>query len=136
MAPSFCSSIKSAVVAAWTANTSVKTRGLTCVLTLPIQTLDGRFVEVFVEQKFGDSLLVHDAGKTVGELHVQGMHWTDSRRAILKGIAERFRVQLDERGVFQTLCKKNAVQQAVLAISQCASVGMFEAAQHQPVIDR
>jgi hypothetical protein len=104
-------------------------------LTLPIRTIDGRFVEIFIEQKFGDSLLVHDAGKTAGELHLQGLHWTESRRTILASIAAKFGVSIDSKGVFQVACKADTVADAIISVSQCAAVGMFEIAQHFPVIE-
>lgn len=133
MAPSNCGSIKKNLLAALAAGTSVSTHGPICAVTLPIRTLDGRFVEVFVEQKIGDYVIVHDAGKTVGELHVQGIHWTEARKALLDGVAGRFGVTLNNRGVFQFPCKLAQVTDAILAVSQCASVGMFEALQHAPV---
>jgi hypothetical protein len=135
MAASTCSSIKDELLKFFTAHASVATRGSMCVLTLPVRTIDGRFVEVFVEEKLGDAVLVHDAGKTAGELHVQGLHWTAARRDLLRRVAERFGVTLDDRGVFQKACKRAAASEAVLAISQCASVGMFEVVQHAPRVE-
>ncbi|HWB16701.1 MAG TPA: hypothetical protein VG538_09855 [Vicinamibacterales bacterium] len=135
MAASTCSSIKDELLKFFTAHASVVTRGSMCVLTLPVRTIDGRFVEVFVEEKLGDAVLVHDAGKTAGELHVQGLHWTTARRDLLRRVAERLGVTLDDRGVFQKACKRAAVSEAVLTISQCASVGMFEVVQHAPRIE-
>jgi hypothetical protein len=135
MAASTCSSIKDELLKFFTAHTSVATRGPMCVLTLPVRTIDGRFVEVFVEEKLGDAVLVHDAGKTAGELHVQGLHWTAARRDLLRRVAQRFGVTLDDRGVFQMACKRGRVSEAVLAISQAASVGMFEVVQHAPRVE-
>lgn len=135
MATSFCGSTKAAFLKALSAHTSAKTRGNVCVLTLPLRTLDGRFIEVFVEQKLGDSLLVHDAGKTAGELHLQGLHWTESRYALLAAIADKFGATLSQKGVFQIACKADVVADAILAVSQCAAVGVFEIAQHAPVVE-
>jgi hypothetical protein len=135
MATGICSSTRASLLKAITAHTSAAMRGSMCAITLPIRTLDGRFVEVFVEPKLGDFFLVHDAGKTVGELHVQGIHWTDARKALLPTMAHRFGVNLDNRGVFQIACKHEDVSQAILAVSQCAAVGMFEAAGHAPAIE-
>ena len=135
MASSNCNSIRDSVVDLIAGQTSVSTRRSLCVVTLPIKTLDGRYVEVFVEPRLGDMVLVHDGGKTVGELHVQGIHWTEPRKALLSIVAERYGAQLDDRGVFQIACKAPGVAEAVLAVSQCASVSMLEAARHAPVVE-
>ena len=51
-----------------------------CVVSLPIETLDGRFVDVYVEFKAGGHVVVHDGGKTVSELYAQGIHLTEPKR--------------------------------------------------------
>jgi hypothetical protein len=97
--------------------------------------LDDRFVDVFVEQTVSEFVRVHDGGKSIAELYVQGVHITDQRRALLKSIAERFGVILDDHDVFQIACKPDRAQASILAIAQCASLAMFDIASHFPIVE-
>jgi hypothetical protein len=135
MAASPCLSTKKALLSAVSSGTNVRTFGSICVLTLPLRTLDGRFVEVFVEPKIGDMFLVHEAGRTAGALHAQGIHWTDARRELLAAVADRLGAKLTGRGVFEIACKEPDLAHAILTLSQCATVGMAQIAQHAPVVE-
>lgn len=59
-----------------------------CTVTLPVKTLDGRFLDVYVEKpQNGYSVAVHDGGRTASELYAQGVHLTDSKRAVFGALA-------------------------------------------------
>ena len=135
MAPSLCASIKKALRSELTSGVNQVTRGGVCILTLPLRTIDGGFVEVMIERRIGDFVVVHDAGKTIGSLHVQGIHWTDSRKACLSTLAERFGAKVDSRGVFQIACKEASTAQAILLLSQCMTAATSEVAAHAPVVE-
>lgn len=105
-----------------------------CVITLPIKTVDDRFVDIVVEKKLADFFLVHDAGKTLNELFVQGVSLTDAKKAHLTGMAKRFSVEL-VGDVFKVGTKLDGLQNAILAVSQCASLAMFELLSHHPDIE-
>lgn len=105
-----------------------------CVITLPIKTLDDRYVNIFAENKFGDFFLVHDAGKTLNELFVQGISLTDTKRAHLEMMAKQFGAELTQE-VFTIGCKLEGLQDAILCISQCATLAMFELLDHRPEIE-
>ena len=66
--------------------------GDACAVTLPISTVDGRLVDVFVEQRMGDYCIVHDGGKAVNELLLQGVTLTESITNHFNILARRFGV--------------------------------------------
>jgi hypothetical protein len=104
-------------------------------VVLPLQTLDGRSVEVFIEEKIGDFVLVHDSAVPVTQLYLQGMHLTDGRRKSLEEVARRYGASLDDRGRFQIACRRDVVSDAILRIAQCASLAMYDVIHHLPVFD-
>ena len=71
--------------------TAVTQIGETCVATLPIPTVDGRLVNVFVETTLGDYFVVHDGGKAVNELILQGVKIADSITQRFDALARRSR---------------------------------------------
>jgi hypothetical protein len=106
-----------------------------CVFTLPIKTLDQRYPDVFIEKKFEDSFLVHDAGTTVAQLYAQGIHVTERRASSLEAIAHRFGAEYaDER--FQRLSAARDLESSVLAIAECELMGMHEILEHNPVLEQ
>jgi hypothetical protein len=123
----YCRSIREALTAFFDAGTRVSTFGDMCVVTLPLRTLDGRFVDVFVEQKLGDMWLVHDAGKSSAELYAQGIHDTDKRMAAFERIASRYGAVFSN-DVFSVPCKSGEVHDAILSVAQCATLAMHDVA--------
>ena len=106
-----------------------------CVLTLPLKTLDNRYIEIFVDPKIGGHFaLVHDGGKATAELFAQGIHSTRTKEYQLKAVAERYSVTFAD-GVFSVGCRMDAIQKAVLSIAQCASLAMHDVLAHLPVIE-
>jgi len=106
-----------------------------CVFTIPLRSLDERHTEVFVEQKLGDLYRVHDAGITTSHLFAQGIHITEHKAELFEEMARRLGV-LYSRGAFEISCKREEVDAAILAISQCAAMATFELAAHGPVIEQ
>lgn len=106
-----------------------------CVFTIPIRSLDDRYIEVFVERKLGDQYRVHDAGITTSHLFAQGVHITERKSGLFEELARRLGV-LYVRGSFEISCRKELVDGAILAIGQCASIATFELAEHVPVVER
>jgi hypothetical protein len=102
-----------------------------CVVTLPLKTLDDRYPDIYVERKMPDFFLVHDAGKTASELYAQGIHLTDTREDLLSAAAERLGVGFAD-GTFMVTCTRSELFGAILAVSQCISLGMWEVVGHKP----
>jgi hypothetical protein len=105
-----------------------------CVLTLPLRTLDDRYLDIHVEDKIGDLKLVHDGGRTTAELFAQGIHLTDSREAQLRAIAGKYGVSYND-GTFTQACRADSIQQTVFAIAQCASLAMYDVLSHSPKVE-
>ena len=68
-----CETARESLVAYISSATSITRTNGVCVITLPIPTVDNRLVDVFVEGTIGDYLLVHDGGKAVNEMILQGV---------------------------------------------------------------
>jgi len=92
-----------------------------CVLTLPIKTLDGRWVSVYVEQPLENSFLVHDGSKTDSELFSQGVKMTEIDKEMNEAIAAKYGVAIKDR-MLQRLCRGNELSEAILAVGQCAAM--------------
>lgn len=92
-----------------------------CILTLPIKTLDGRWVSVFVEQSLDNSFLVHDGGKTDSELFSQGVKMTDVDSEMNAAIAAKYGAIIKDR-MLQRLCRHSELAEAILSVGQCAAV--------------
>ena len=70
-----------------------------CIITLPLMTPDGRYIDVYVDEPSDDDpfVVVHDGGKTASELYAQGIHLTTPKRAVLSALAKRFGVLFSAR---------------------------------------
>ncbi len=131
-----CSSIRDSLLSFFGTELEVSTFEDQCIITLPLKTLDDRFLDVYVEPSIGDYVVVHDGGRTASELHAQGIHLTDKKRAILQLMASRYDAVFDgEDDKFKIGSKGDAVQPAILAIAQCASLAMYDVLGHSPVIE-
>lgn len=124
-----CSSIRHGLLSYIEAQTDVMEIRDSCVVTLPFKTIDDRWVDVYVEKRQADFYLVHDAGKTLTELLSHGLNMTESKIALLTEIAARLGSTIKE-GSFIKGCKIDGVQEAILAIGQCASLGTLELLKH------
>ena len=95
-----------------------------CVITLPIQTIDGRLIDVFVEQKVGGYVLVHDGGKAANELIIHGLELTPSVNKHCAILAGRLGVRWEEES-FQHSCKAEQLSATAMAIGNCSSLAMM-----------
>ena len=129
-----CSSIRHSILSSFDDELEVSSFQDYCVVTLPIKTVDDRFLDVYVEPKPPDFYIVHDGGKTEAELYTQGLHITDSRMGLLKALAVQFGATFDG-GVFTISCRSTSLHKAVLAIGQCASLAVRDILSHSPVVE-
>lgn len=102
-----------------------------CVATLPIPTIDGRLVDVFIETTLGDYVVVHDGGKAINELILQGVKITDSIAQHFEALAERFKIVYSGE-VFRSTVRANDVQRTILAVGMCSSLAMAQLVGHIP----
>lgn len=130
-----CSTIKDALVTLFATELEVSARGERCVVTLPLKTLDDRFIEVIIEAAEGSFTYVHDGGKNISELFAQGIHVTDRQADILERVAKSYGAHFYQ-GRFQVLCSNDSeINDAVLAIGQCSSLAMIEVVSHEAEIE-
>jgi len=105
--------------------------GNTCVATLPIPTVDGRLVDVFVETTLGDYYVVHDGGKAINELILQGINITDSVTDHFDELARRFKISFTDE-TFKATVRVPDVQAMILAVGMCSSLAMAQLVGHIP----
>lgn len=105
-----------------------------CVVTLPIKTLDNRYVTVYVEPTATDRVLVHDGGDAASELFLQGVKLTDSKIQTMRAIAKLYGVSFANNS-FTAVATPATFNEAVLSIAQCTSAGMYELLKHTPVFE-
>lgn len=134
MASQSCSSIRAALLEYFGDQTEVLSLRDTCVISLPIKTVDNRWVDVYVDQRMEGFYVVHDGGKTNGELISHGVKITDGQLALLNQIAGTFGAVVRD-GTFVVGCKEDKLQEAIFAVAQCATLGMLEAMKHRPVVE-
>ena len=131
-----CSSLRDSLLALFANELEVTAFEAGCIITLPLKTVDDRYIDVFVEP-VKDSLFtyVHDGGKSTAELFAQGVHLTDKQTSVLKGVAQRYGAVFQD-GRFQIACPSPAVvQSAILAVGQCAVLSMVEIVSHEAVVE-
>jgi hypothetical protein len=129
-----CHSIKSSLVSMFADQIEVTPASNYCIVTVPLLTLDGRLMDVYVEDTLGDIVLVHDGGKTAAELYSHGIHVTDAKRATFKALAQCYGATF-EAGTFTIACRKSEADGAILRLSQCANLAMFDLLKNAPVIE-
>ena len=120
-----CQSIKESVLAHLTGCTSVERSGDLCIITLPVQTVDDRLVDVFVEMRNQDFYLVHDAGKAANELILRGLNITASMHRHYAQLSQRMGVQWADE-MFQSGCKSSAIAATAMAVAQCSSIATMD----------
>jgi len=126
-----CLSIKDLLLGYLSEFTTVTQDGDECIITVPLNTLDNRWVDVVIVEKSKDYFLVHDAGKSADELFLQGMTRSEGRLAILKKIAARNGVDLVSDAVFTAHCPKDLLQHSIWAVAQSSSLAMTEILRHK-----
>ncbi len=126
-----CSLIEKLVTSYLTSHTGIQRVGDTCVLTLPIETFDKRWVGVFVEPRATDYFLVHDGGKAVNELILQGMRITPGLERSLSLIAARFGISYQDE-MFQTGCKLPDLPAIAYSVGMSSALAMANLLEHVP----
>jgi len=135
MANTRCSTIRDGLLRLFAAELEVSAFENRCVVTLPLKTLDDRYIDVIVEPSDGSFTYVHDGGKNVAELFSQGIHVTDRQTDILEKVAKRYGARFYQ-GRFQVLCSNDAaIHDAVFAVAQCVSLAMIEVVTHEAEIE-
>jgi hypothetical protein len=109
--------------------TTVDDLGNACVVTLPIPTVDGRVVGVFIEPRMADYFLVNDGGKAVNELILQGLRITESIESYLSSLARNFGVIYQDE-MFQAGCRKSEIQRTIISVGACSSLAMAQLISH------
>ena len=104
-----------------------------CVVTLPIETVDKRRVSVIVES-VGDTFIVHDGGKTLSELFCHGISLTGGRMEYQIEIAHSHGVHLQNK-MLRKICKLPGLESAIFAVALCSSMSMLDLVTHRPKFD-
>jgi hypothetical protein len=105
-----------------------------CVVTLPINTFDNRWVDVSVRERAPGFFVVSDSGKAWDELFVQGISLTENVAAKFATIASRFGIHFDN-GRFEVATKQELLQHSIWTVGQCSSLAMSELISHKPVAE-
>ncbi|HWR36836.1 MAG TPA: hypothetical protein VN622_13300 [Clostridia bacterium] len=129
-----CNSIKQALHDHLAAQVSVQQVRDACVVTLPFVTVDQRCVDVFVEPRAADYFLIHDAGKAVNELILQGVKITPSVEREFELIAGRFGISYCDE-MFQAGAKYNGLAAQAYAVGMCSALAMVQMVGHVPVVE-
>jgi hypothetical protein len=127
-----CDSVKESLANYLASATAVTRVDDSCVATLPIPTLDGRLVDVFIETTLGDYFVVHDGGKAVNELILQGVDITDSITKHFDALARRFKISYTDE-TFKSTIRFNDIQAMILAVGMCSGLAMAQLVGHIPV---
>ncbi len=127
-----CQSTKESLMAYLASATNVAQVGQSCVATLPIPTVDGRLVDVFVENTIGDYFVVHDGGKAVNELILQDLRITDSIAEHFESLAKRFGISFTDE-TFKGTVRAAEIQSTILAVGMCSGLAMGQLVGHVPM---
>lgn len=130
MRPVDCSSIKDSFLAHLGNLTDVHDSGGECVVTVPFNTVDNRWVDVIVMERGNDFFLVHDDGRSADELFLQGMSMTDGRISVLQSIAGRYGVNIDD-GKFVVGCKRELLNHSIWTVAHCSALATAELLRHR-----
>lgn len=128
-----CGSIRAALAAHVSSLVDVQRDRDTCIVTLPIETLDGRVVGVFIEPGAKDYFLIHDGGKAVDELVLQGMKITPSVERGLSLIANRFGISYCDES-FQAGSKIAELPSKAYAVGMSSAMAMANLLEHVLVL--
>jgi hypothetical protein len=118
-----CHSLRDSLASHLNESMVVSESGDLCIITLPIPTLDGRLVDVCVERKLGDYFVVHDGGKAVNELILQGVDLTDSISTYMESLAKRFQVSYSNES-FTVTIRQSQLTTTIFSIGMCSSLAM------------
>src|SRR5689334_7539665 len=120
MSETNCLSIRDALAAHLASHVDVQFFSGMRVATLPIETLDKRWIGVIIEHRNLDFYIIHDGGKAVSELILQGMKITPSVEREFGLLANRYGVSYSEES-FQAGSKFAHVADRAYAVGMCSA---------------
>jgi len=121
MQTNLCSEIRKLVAAHLTDNLRASGRGLQeCTITLPVKTVDDRWVSVIVEEKY-DYFVVHDGGQTDSALFSQGLKMSDADEQFNAAVATRYHVSVHDK-MIQKMCRKDELSETIMAVAEASAV--------------
>jgi len=135
MEPPVCSSVKELMAEYLRSMTDVCQVDDECIVTLPINTFDQRWVDISVQQRSPGYFIVDDSGKAWDELFSQGVAMTEVVSSKFSIIANRFGVEF-VKGRFRVGCTPELLQHSIWTIGQCSSLAMSELISHRPSIEK
>ena len=124
-----CKSIHSGILDHLATNTVMHSIDGACVITLPIPTVDGRLVDVFIEHRMTNHCVVHDGGKTSSELSLQGVNITESIIVHFSLLARRFGLEYKNE-TFTVAGNISDVHKMALAVGVCSGMAMAQVVGH------
>ena len=104
-----------------------------CIVTLPMETVDKRKVSVVIDS-IGDTFVVHDGGKTLSELFCHGVSMTDTRLSHQIDIAAKHGAHFKNK-MIRVVCKREDLERAIFAVAQCSSMAMLDLVSHKARLD-
>ena len=129
-----CSSLKDSLISYLAAQTVVHESGTDCVVTVPMNTIDNRWLDITIEERGPNFFLVHDGGKSADELFLQGVLVSDKKTDVMKSIAERYGVEVSD-GRFMAPCKGELLQHSIWAVAHCSGLAMADLLRHKPNVE-
>lgn len=129
-----CSGIEESLKSYLAAHVGVQQMGDTFIATLPIETFDKRWVGVFIEPRATDFYLIHDGGKAVNELILQGVKITPNVERGLALVAKRFGVTYADE-MFQTGAKLRDLAPNAYAVAMSSALAMANLLEHVPATE-
>lgn len=118
-----CDSILDSVRSFIVSNTSAVSVGDTCIVTLPVPTVDGRWSDVFVVRRLKESLLVHDNGRASMEMFLRGTPLGDADHKEFSLLAKRYALHYSKREErFEAICKGQEAQDVIVRVAACSAV--------------
>src|SRR5712691_435635 len=121
MQTKLCSEIRQLVAAHLIENLRASDRnGQGCTITLPIKTVDDRWVSIIVEEKY-DYFVVHDGGQTDSALFSQGLKMSDADEHFNAAIAFKYHVSIQDK-MIQKTCRKDELPKTIMAVAESAAV--------------
>ena len=128
-----CYSIRQAVSDHFLSHVDAQQVRDVCVVTVPFATVDNRWVDVFIEPRATDFFLIHDGGKALNELIIQGMKITPSVEQEFSLIAERFDIAYSDE-MFQTGAKLDKLAQRVSVVGMSSALAMTQLLGYVPAV--
>lgn len=126
-----CFSIRDSFLAYLSEHTIAHDSDGDCVLTVPINTIDNRWVDVTVEDLANGAYRVHDGGKASDELFLQGVPLSDKKFDVMQLIANKYAVHVDN-GRFMIECRADEIQHSISAVAHSSAMAMTELIRHRP----